>query len=480
MEVDAASRGTALPEYLNEWVSKQRWYASKGRVPVLRSIGHWVLPAPEAGMSIRTYFVLDGLGSDAVLYQLPLTERSTPLPNGEQAFIVSTNRADGSAVFVYDAPHDPAYAQALLRFVLGNHSSPTGEDVTAHARGESLAEGEPARATVASSRVLSGEQSNTSIIFDVVDDDLHATRPIICKVFRVVHHGENPDVSVQSALARAGSRFVPEPIGCVVGEWEDPGQPGERATGHLAFAQEFLPGVEDAWRAALLAAEAGQDFREQARTLGEATAEVHVDLAEAMPTREATPEVIAAVVEGMRGRYRMAVAEVPALAGYESAIEFVFGRAQRSPWPRLQRIHGDYHLGQVLDVPGRGWVLLDFEGEPLRPLHERGQPDIPLRDVAGMLRSFSYVAGSVAIEHPEQDASTLTRWASACRDAFLDGYAARSGQDLSGRSALLDAFELDKALYETVYESRNRPAWLPIPLAAVLRLVAAIPSNVRD
>jgi predicted trehalose synthase len=138
----------------------------------------------------------------------------------------------------------------------------------------------------------------------------------------------------------------------------------------------------------------------------------------------------------------------------------------------------------VLDAPGRGWVLLDFEGEPLRTLRERTKPDVPLRDVAGMLRSFSYVAGAMTktpatvLDATEVGpSSTIPDWAAACRDAFLDGYAERSGIELADQSALLAAFELDKALYEAVYEIRNRPTWLPIPLEAIERLVGARPAT---
>ena len=147
-------------------------------------------------------------------------------------------------------------------------------------------------------------------------------------------------------------------------------------------------------------------------------------------------------------------------------------------------MHGDYHLGQVLQVPGRGWVLLDFEGEPMRPMGERSAPDLALRDVAGMLRSFDYVEGSLTLARSQttgldadargldaqEDASDdrARAWAVSARTAFLAGYRAGSGAPPEG--ALLDALELDKAVYEAIYEARHRPAWLPIPLAAVARL----------
>jgi predicted trehalose synthase len=143
----------------------------------------------------------------------------------------------------------------------------------------------------------------------------------------------------------------------------------------------------------------------------------------------------------------------------------------------MQRVHGDLHLGQVLQAPGHGWVLLDFEGEPLRPLHERTVPDLALRDVAGMLRSIDYAAGHDTVGRPDDDsaaaaAAAAQGWAEATRDAFCAGYGSVSGRDPRLDAALLRALELDKALYEVVYEARNRPSWLPIPLAAVSRLLA--------
>jgi maltokinase len=441
----AAPVDPTLPDSLASWVSAQRWYGAKGRQPRLERIGGWTLDV-DADVRISTHYVLDRGETVITLYQVPLTERITALDGLEPI-----GQADGR--YIYDAPHDPVYAGALLNLMLT-------EGYVDGARGHRQP-GAPL-VTIESSAVLRGEQSNTSIICKVVDG-----APVIIKVFRALHHGDNPDVVLQSALAAAGSMLVPASLGFLSGQWRDSGRSDGIARGHLAFAQEFLPGVEDAWRVALLAAGNGTDFSAEAHALGEATAEVHATLASVLETREATSADIDAIIASMFGRLDLALSEVPSLETCRPAIERVFEAARHAPWPRLQRIHGDYHLGQVLAVPGGGWVLVDFEGEPLRSMVERSELDVTLRDVAGMLRSFDYAAGSVALSATGESAA---EWASAARHAFVDGYIARSGLDVRANRELLDAFEIDKALYEAVYEARNRPDWLAIPDAAIRRL----------
>ncbi|MCU1482758.1 MAG: phosphotransferase [Subtercola sp.] len=495
---------------LAEWMPHQRWFAGKGTTPDLKHVGSYDFrpPAGSSGVEISTALLLDEGGQQPTLYQVPLTLRAEPAPELSAAHITTLE----NGLHVYDGPNDAAYAHALLALITGDAatsgagsgSGAGSEDSAITATGRSQAPGHPLAVT--SARVLSGEQSNTSIIMSVVspdgdgpdghrtdghstdgdstDDngdstDGNAAAPVICKVFRVLHHGNNPDVVLQSALAAAGSTRVPASIGSVVGQWPDQRMPDGRTSGHLAFAQEFLPGVRDAWRVALEAVDEGRLFTAEAAALGAATAEVHETLAAVMPTVPPSDDLIAAVLASMRRRHAGAVREVPELAAHNDAIERLFAAAAASTWPQLQRIHGDYHLGQVLAVPPGhagssgddgsfgSWVLVDFEGEPLRPMVERSQPDLALRDVAGMLRSFDYVAGSYAHAHPGESAA---HWAEDARQAFLDGYVSRSGLDLAAVQTLLDAFEIDKALYEAIYEARNRPTWLPIPVAAITRL----------
>jgi maltokinase len=449
------SSPTSPLEHIAPWVVSQRWFASKGRVPRLELIGSWEIPSD--GPRILTYLIMDFSAKVPVLYQVPATERDEPLEGGEDALIALVDNADGSSTYLYDGPHDPAYASALLRLISSN-SEAVGHGATANGQ----VFGPIEISEIVSSRVLRGEQSNTSIIYSVVTEN--GIDRVICKVFRALHHGENPDVVLQAALAASGSLNVPHSIGAVVGEWDDIGRENGRARGHLAFAQEFLAGSEDAWRFALRSAEVGDDFTERAFSLGTVTAEVHTLLAGSFGAGKPSREEIDATLASWRSRLLLAIDEVPAIEEFRDTIESLYESAASLDWPPLQRIHGDYHLGQVLLAADGHWVLLDFEGEPLRPMDERSQPDFTLRDVAGMLRSFDYVAGSLGSTDEAKD------WTRASRNAFLSGYIERSGVNLREHRALLDAFEMDKALYEAVYEARNRPDWLAIPLTALGRL----------
>lgn len=451
---------TAVMAALEDWMPSRRWYAGKGSAAQLRHLGAVTWPNPGGTTQdgplalVRTHFVVDESGPTPVTYQVPLTYRHDAAPELHTALV-----AELEGFSAYDACHDPAFVQGLL------DAMHTGDSLGSDA--DSMIWGTPVvpdaeRPVVARCAVLTGEQSNTSIIIETQD----SASPLIVKVFRVLHDGENPDVTVQSALAAAGSTLVPKPIGSVGGQWPaaDGGAP---LRGHLAFAQEFLPGVSDAWRTALISAREETDFSDRARALGEATASVHATLASTMGSAQLTPQQRAELVAQWQQRLDAAIVAVPELAEHAPEIKSVFSAAADQPWPPAQRIHGDFHLGQVLDAPQRGWVLLDFEGEPLRSLLQRSLPDLPTRDLAGMLRSFDYAAGSVNLDHDLDRAA----WASRAREAFLSGYARTSGHDPRDAAALLDALELDKALYEVVYEKRNRPSWVAIPQRAITRLL---------
>ncbi|GAA2012258.1 maltokinase N-terminal cap-like domain-containing protein [Microbacterium ulmi] len=444
---------------LAAWMPRQRWYAAKGRPPSLRLVAWWDLPADDDA-TVRTFLVADEGALPVVLYQIPVVARATATVEASPDHVIGS--PEPGTTFI-DGAFDPAYTRALLRLVTeggeGHGPRTVAVGVKTHRGAIDIA---------APARVLAGEQSNTSVIYQPDG----AGMPVICKVFRQLHPGLNPDIELQTALADAGSAHVPRAIGSIAGTWPDAAS-RDTVEGSLAFAQEFLPGVEDAWRVALHSAAAGDDFTAHARELGAATADVHLDLAKLFPTVTTAPADREATAATWQRRLAIAIAEVPTIADRREAVESVYRRALEADWPPLQRIHGDYHLGQVLRSPERGWMLLDFEGEPLRPMAERRSPDLALRDVAGMLRSFDYVAGSIRLDHPDRSDDPMLAWARAARQAFLDGYARVAGVDLDVDRTLLAALELDKAVYEAIYESRNRPTWVAIPLRAIARLAGA-------
>lgn len=421
-------------ECLTQWLPQQRWFTSSPTPPRVRVLADRRLDSHDPAATVRVLVVVDEAPSRPIVYQVPVVERG----GRHAASPASVIGRDGDAVLI-DGPHDSAYTQALLRELGLAQSGVRAE-------------------------VLSGEQSNTSIIYR-----WPSAAPMICKVFRPLNPGLNPDIELQTALATAHSPHVPRALGRVDGAWRSPDDDAATVDGSLAFAQEFLPGVEDAWRVALRAASDGADFSADAAALGRTTAEVHHDLARLFPTAPADAGARSAITGAWARRLSIAIEEVPALALSRAAIEAVYSAAAAGVWPALQRIHGDYHLGQVLSAPGRGWVVLDFEGEPMRPIAERRAPDLALRDIAGMMRSFDYVAGSRRLDRPA-DAAASELWAATSRAAFLAGYRAAAALDVTG--ALLDALELDKAVYEAIYEARHRPGWLEIPLSAIDRLIA--------
>jgi maltokinase len=298
------------------------------------------------------------------------------------------------------------------------------------------------------------------------------------KIYRQVAPGVNPDVEVQLALDSVRCPHIATPLG-----WAD------SPDGVLAFLQEFLVGGTEGWESAqasvrdlfveadLHPSDVGSDFAAEAERLGRVTAEVHASLRAALPTSVLDPEQVAARVAAMQADLADAVREVPALrpyaAGLGRAYDELLALARGGQKVDVQRVHGDFHLGQTLRTPA-GWKILDFEGEPARPADERRALDTPLRDVAGLLRSFDYAARLVLLDHPgdPQRAYRAGEWVEHNSDAFCLGYAAASGRDPREDDVLLRALLTQKAVYEVVYEARMRPSWVVLPLAAVERLAA--------
>lgn len=451
---------SALVPMLREWLPRQRWFAGKGR-PIS---GFGLVSATELlpadgrlGTPGLLHLLLDvhhdgrervpgaGRGQPADTYQLLLGTRALLPPALAPALVGHAVGGPLDGLTLYEALHDPRLTSLLLERL-------RAPGRTGHLRFGS----EPGAAIPAglAPRLSTAEQSNSSVIYGDT---------FILKLFRRVAAGPNPDLELSLALARAGSRRVAAPAAWfeALGVYDEP------AT--LGVLQRFLPGSAGAWELALQAVADGTDFSGQAHALGRATAEVHLALARALPTSTLRRPQIERLATAMAGRLDAAAAAVPALRPYRTALRTAFddlaALGALGTALAAQRIHGDLHLGQALRTVHGGWVLIDFEGEPARPLAERRRPAPPVQDVAGMLRSFDYAA-----RHHDPSAPGAPEWAQTQRAAFCAGYAEAAGTDPRDEPVVIRAYETDKAVYEVLYEARHRPAWLPIPMAAVRRL----------
>ena len=453
---------------LTSHLAHQRWFGGKGRswnVTEVVTIGD-VAPGVRIDAVTVTY---DDGGTET--YQLPLSTYPEEQEHLSHAYVGEETDPDGVTLKVYDALHDKDATVHWFQGIAEDARGAAGAALSFH-RDPSIEQLPPGGPSI----VIGAEQSNTSVIFGDT---------VIIKVFRKISPGVNPDIEIHSALAAAGSTHIAAPLGWLEGSWTGAGD--ERLTASLAMAQMFLKDASDGWEIALTsvrdlyaeadlhADEVGGDFAGEAGRLGRATAEVHLALAETLPTAHLEAKELAALAEAMRGRLGRAAAEVDELAPYTDALAAAFDdlAALGTPVP-VQRVHGDFHLGQVMRTLN-GWRLLDFEGEPARPLAERRALESPIKDVAGMLRSFDYAARHLLADHPHDPQLDFraNEWAERNRDAFCAGYATAGDCDPRDQAVLLRAFETDKAVYEVLYEARNRPTWLQIPMAAIRRLAAS-------
>jgi maltokinase len=458
-----------LPALLPAWLPKQRWFGAKGRE--VRSVAlAAVTPLRTEGDPLLDHVLLAvefADGSPVQHYQLLVGRREHLRGELEHVEIGPVGRC-----MAYDGLWDPAVSDWVLEAIRTGRT--VGDLRFVPEPGATIAKDVPGR-------VLGVEQSNTSVSWG---------EQSILKVFRRLQPGVNPDLELHRALRSVGSNEVAALQGAIEGVLH-----GEPVT--LGMLQDFAANSADGWKMAqasvrdlfaegdLRADEVGGDFAGESSRLGETIAVVHAELREALPTGEADPRELAAA---WHARLDAAAGEAPALAPYLEPVRAVYDAVAAMPG-RLptQRVHGDLHLGQTLRTP-RGWLVLDFEGEPAAPLAERVRPDSAQRDVAGMLRSFDYAAFHqlsqwedsadwVDPDHDSQLAWRAREWAQRNRAAFCDGYALRSGFDPRNQAALLRAFELDKAVYEVVYETRSRPAWAAIPLASIARLTSGAQSD---
>ena len=452
----AGSLVAVLPE--------QRWFAGKDR-PVQAVIPvHATDLAGSDPRLIHTVIEVDQGGPTRNRYQLLLGVRS----NLPEALTHAWVAATGDHA-VYQAIHDPELTTVLLD-LMAQGATMDGLRFAA----------EPGVAldTAQRSRPIGVEQSNTSLVYG------HA---YILKLFRKVTAGRNLDLELHRTLAAVGCEHIAAPLGSIEGELDS-------IPVTYGMLNEYLRGCVDGWAMAIASvrdlmakalliegipgpsaitdpADAGGDFASEAHRLGQAVAAVHADLVTALGSSPAQPGYLDALADAMHRRLDGVVAQVEELPPHIDAVRAVFDevRGLDGPVP-LQRVHGDLHLGQVLRS-NTGWVLIDFEGEPMMPLAARAAPASTLRDVAGMLRSFDYAAHHQPLgdADPEQHAAAALAWTIRNQDAFCDGYT-QLCPDPRKQAVLLRAFELDKAIYEVSYEHAHRPSWLPIPLAAITRL----------
>ena len=438
---------------LATWLVKQRWFAGKGRtVHDLTVLSDTEIIPGDPGLRHLIVSVSHGVTSED--YQLFVGSRAR-LPARLRHVRIGTQ--DG--LQIYDGLHDSDLTRELLDAIVAERS--VGTLRFCRVPGAEIDSG-------LDSLVLTGEQSNTSLVFG---------ESAIMKVFRRVTPGPNPDLEVSLALDQLGSSHIAEPYGWVETSMDD-------TPTVLAILSRYLRAASDGWALAAIsvrdlyategarAGEVGGDFAGEAERLGAATAQVHRDLAEAFGRSEFAPEAIREQAEQMFRRLDIAIAAVPELAAYADKIGDAFSNLAKLVDPvAAQRVHGDYHLGQVMRTQ-TGWIVLDFEGEPASPLAQRRAQSSPLRDVAGMLRSFEYAARHQLIARP--DAAALapmaSGWVRRNSDAFCAGYAAAGGLDPAENWVLLRAMLLDKAVYEVIYEARNRPSWVSIPLESIAEL----------
>ena len=444
----------AFEEALATWLVKQRWFAGKGRG--LRDLAIVADTEVVGGDPELRHLIVTVSYDTTVDYYQVLTGLRHELPDELQHAHIGPSD-DGRQA--YDGLHDAELTRTLLAGIAADES--IGRLRMRTIPGASFETG-------LDSLVLGGEQSNTSLVYG---------EESILKVFRRLSPGPNPDLEVTTALARLGSQHVAEPFG-----WIETTLDGVPTS--LAILSRYLRLASDGWSLAatsvrdlyamedgtgdgVRAAEAGGDFAGEAYRLGIATAQVHADLAAAFGADVLGDGALRELTEQMFWKLDLAEAAVPELARYSEMLGDAYSSLAklRDPIP-VQRVHGDYHLGQVMRTTETGWVVLDFEGEPATPLAQRRARCSPLRDVAGMLRSFDYAARHQLIGHPEQFGLNAVAgdWVRRNASAFCAGYAEAGGQDPDDNDVLLRALQLDKAVYEVLYEARHRPSWLQIPL----------------
>jgi len=461
-------------QHLMDQLPERRWFGGKGRsLRAARVVDETVV---EDGPPALVFALVEVEFEDGErnVYHMPLLVESDGTPR--------------------DAFDDVERLGGIGELMAHGHTV-KGEDGAFHFGGPGLDPLSPPGGR--SIRGLSAEQSNSSLILD---------EEVIVKFFRRVEVGANPDLELNRLLTNEGFPHIPPQVGEIIYEGE---LEGEEVSFDLGIAQRFVGDAEDGWSEVLrhvhqlfdeihpedaredigaLIAERNAEILERLEQLGDITASLHVALAREEAGFDFTPEPISpADISSWAGGVRDSLRNLllngaDELSPFKEAIEErVSGFSDLDGDVGTKtRVHGDYHLGQVL-LATRDWLIIDFEGEPARPLEQRRTKQPPLRDVAGMLRSFSYAALVPVMERANGDGDALGPWAEEweelAREAFLSGYlrTAHEGHflptDRDVLMSMLEFFELEKAIYEVGYERGHRPQWVSIPVEGIKRLI---------
>lgn len=494
-------------EQLTSFLQQRRWFGAKGRRPASARIAD-VVPIGSGKLRAAIARIEVVLGARVEHYQLPLTVR----PDGgreQPRSVLALVEAGAERGILFDAVEEPAFRQAIgAAFERGASFGDADARVVIESvrGGGASAPAAPRIGTGMPSRVVAAEQSNTSIIYG---------EEAILKLFRRLEPGENPDVEIGRFLTTR-TRFAHTPPLLGTLQYVSASPDGLHAT--AGMLQRFMPGSVDAWGWVIEHNRSYFSYPGQGvpahptagelERLGRITRELH----EALASDPAHPEFAPQVTSGAD----IAKWEAAARRSIDDAMALLADRLEDGAVPasRLSearvlvrrreafheyvsdlmnalgddagakiRHHGDYHLGQVLRTGDGGFMIIDFEGEPARPLAERRQRHSALRDVAGMLRSLSYAAATLAIEQRERAAPHVlelraARWERESREAFLRGYSSGQPADFlptphTKMNALIALFEAEKVFYEMSYELNNRPDWVWIPMRGVSKLLVA-------
>jgi trehalose synthase-fused probable maltokinase len=474
--------GGIAPAALAAFLAARRWFGLKGRELDEARLAAVVDLRPAIPAVVTQLEV--AAGGTRARYQVPLAVLAAPPPGApEPAAVLARVEARGAAGLLVDAVEDPRFTRGLGAALGAGATFGAGPRLRAAPVGAPFAL--PPRA-----RVLGAEQSNTSIVYG---------EEAILKLYRRLAPGEQPDVELGRFLTTR-ARFPHTPALRATLTFEDGGAPVV-----AGMLQRFVPGAVDLWSHTLAVSRptfadgpraAPADVVAEATRLGRVTRALHEALASDPADPELAPWPATAVDTARWGAAvramatqaldlcatRVAAGTLPppvaalardAVAGRAAALARIDGLAATVGGDGGMQIrhHGDYHLGQVLRAPDGELLIIDFEGEPARPLAERRARHTPLRDVSGMLRSYAYAAASLGAE-TEAPPARAAAWEGATRAAFLNGYFARGPRALfpraaPARAALLALLETEKAFYEVVYELQHRPAWAWIPLGAL-------------